>query len=539
MSTKIGSYFWAMHTHVDRPPVTLGDVLAAPDLGLRLLVGPDDAAERMVDGAHTTEVLDPGRWLAPGWVMITTGLQLHRRPDRQRLLVRELAGEGITAVGYCVGVVTSKVPEALIDEARKLDYPVFTVPFNVPARDIITHVSRLLLASPPEDPFGREVAMQDYLINGFDDIVRSSLTPEVRILENLKSLLHTRVEFVNAGSRTALPGLPHIGNLAKTLTGLATQGTTELRLDGDEFLAVPSRLGGLFVGWLLVQLPDPREGGHQALSMAQAAARMIALCVVSRQHSTENQDALRQEILAGLLTLGPGSNGIRTENLAVVSQTRALPLLHTMGFQPGEPVRAVVAQPSSPCSRSYGHLHANLQVSGVPYLHLARDEEFFAVVQADSDTAAALADGFDGVMGVGGPVSSIADIDQSFDQAKFCLGRGTREAGAPVTGPGTQVVQFDTLPLSDWLCEQVSVPGKSAKVEALVEPLRRQPLVLRALIEYLRHDQDIPAAARALHLHPNSLRYRLNKVEAIFGAPLRRPSTIASLFAALTAARIW
>ena len=52
---------------------------------------------------------------------------------------------------------------------------------------------------------------------------------------------------------------------------------------------------------------------------------------------------------------------------------------------------------------------------------------------------------------------------------------------------------------------------------------------------YFDHDLDVPAAAAELHLHPNSLRYRLTRIEEVLGRSLKRPATIAELHIALLA----
>ncbi|MER6760104.1 MULTISPECIES: helix-turn-helix domain-containing protein [Amycolatopsis] len=49
------------------------------------------------------------------------------------------------------------------------------------------------------------------------------------------------------------------------------------------------------------------------------------------------------------------------------------------------------------------------------------------------------------------------------------------------------------------------------------------------MVAYL-FQETIVAAARALHLHPNSLRYRLDRLVTLLGAPIRRLSTLASLY---------
>ena len=45
----------------------------------------------------------------------------------------------------------------------------------------------------------------------------------------------------------------------------------------------------------------------------------------------------------------------------------------------------------------------------------------------------------------------------------------------------------------------------------------------------------INATAEAMHVHPNTLRYRLGRVEKLLGRSLRQPATIAELTLALHA----
>jgi len=60
------------------------------------------------------------------------------------------------------------------------------------------------------------------------------------------------------------------------------------------------------------------------------------------------------------------------------------------------------------------------------------------------------------------------------------------------------------------------------------------PAVRAALVEYFARDQDVNAAAAALHVHPNTLRYRLGRVETLLGRSLKAPATIAELTLALS-----
>ena len=65
--------------------------------------------------------------------------------------------------------------------------------------------------------------------------------------------------------------------------------------------------------------------------------------------------------------------------------------------------------------------------------------------------------------------------------------------------------------------------------------LRANPPLHEALAAYFEHDLDIGATAEALHMHRNSLRYRLARFEHLLGRSLKQPATIAAVHIALVA----
>src|SRR3954468_24204419 len=102
--------------------------------------GGPEAARREVRGAHAVEVDAPARWLGPDWVMLTTGVRLQRNPSAQRELVPQLEAEGVTALGFGVGLGFDQVPAALVDVAREHGFPVFAGPYETRFREIIPFV---------------------------------------------------------------------------------------------------------------------------------------------------------------------------------------------------------------------------------------------------------------------------------------------------------------------------------------------------------------------------------------------------------------
>ncbi|HVW33043.1 MAG TPA: helix-turn-helix domain-containing protein, partial [Acidimicrobiia bacterium] len=102
------------------------------------------------------------------------------------------------------------------------------------------------------------------------------------------------------------------------------------------------------------------------------------------------------------------------------------------------------------------------------------------------------------------------------------------------SAPG-RVLRFEDFELVDALLAGADRAELRARVDVLLDPLREHPLLLETLAAYLATDQNVNAAAETLHVHPNSLRYRLGRVEELLGRSLRSPATLAALYVALRA----
>jgi PucR family transcriptional regulator, purine catabolism regulatory protein len=100
--------------------------------------------------------------------------------------------------------------------------------------------------------------------------------------------------------------------------------------------------------------------------------------------------------------------------------------------------------------------------------------------------------------------------------------------------PG-RVLRFEDFELIDALLSAADPAELRARVDLVLDPLRGHPQLLETLVAYLSADQNVNAAAEALHVHPNSLRYRLGRVEELLGRTLRSPATLADLYLALRA----
>jgi len=124
--------------------------------------------------------------------------------------------------------------------------------------------------------------------------------------------------------------------------------------------------------------------------------------------------------------------------------------------------------------------------------------------------------------GIGGPFTGVAGFAGAYHQARRAL-RHT-SAGRPVLeGPG-DLLLFDEL--------TAGRDDAAELVPAATRAVLSDPPLRAALDAFLTADLNVATAAKALYLHPNSLRYRLWRITKGTGRDLRKVSDLLELIAA-------
>jgi PucR C-terminal helix-turn-helix domain/GGDEF-like domain len=128
--------------------------------------------------------------------------------------------------------------------------------------------------------------------------------------------------------------------------------------------------------------------------------------------------------------------------------------------------------------------------------------------------------------GIGTPFTGIARLRDSYHAARRALRH---------TAPERPILQApDDLHLFDDL-----TASRSDDTDQLIAPALREaladPQVLHTLQAWIDHDLNVAATARALCLHPNSVRYRLRRITQLTGY---NPHHLADLIELHTAARL-
>jgi hypothetical protein len=127
--------------------------------------------------------------------------------------------------------------------------------------------------------------------------------------------------------------------------------------------------------------------------------------------------------------------------------------------------------------------------------------------------------------GVGGPFTGISGFADAYHQARRAL-RHTSARRPVVEGPG-DLLLFDELTAArDDAAELIPAATRAALSD---------PALRAALDAFVAADLHVATAAKALFLHPNSLRYRLKRITRYTG---RDPRKVTELLELVAAARI-
>jgi PucR C-terminal helix-turn-helix domain len=164
--------------------------------------------------------------------------------------------------------------------------------------------------------------------------------------------------------------------------------------------------------------------------------------------------------------------------------------------------------------------------------------------------------------GLGGTALLPVGSPPDWDDLRELIARTARSADVPVTAAAsvaepagvpaavtqnTEIVELVSRTgrapglyrLADVLLDyQLSRPGEALTALAcLLRPLEAKPELLQTLETYLREDLDRRRTALALHVHPNTVDYRLRRITQLVGLSPNRAADLPRINAALIARR--
>lgn len=497
--------------------IRVEDLLRSPALQLRLIAGAGGTSRR-VAWAHVSELEDPTPWLFGSEMIMTTGIALDRRAARQRAYLERLDDAGVACLALSEGLFVPPLTDRFLSAADERGFAVVEVPIPVPFMAISQEV-----AAAVQVDTGQRLNAQLQVFGAVQWLAAGNLST-AEIFARLERLSGYSLYACTRQRGPLLDGVPvPPPSCADLVPSTLTSPPT---VPGGYVLPVSGPQGT--AGYILaLEAPDAAPAG---VSVVQHIATVAALQLSMLAHERE---MLRRE---GAETLAEMLQGVLDPAVAVKR-------LAVHGFPArGGLVLAIVR--SARGGSGDADVADTLAGGGFPLLILRQQDEMYVLVSDDEAATNALA-GIAGGSGGSSPRAStvgvIAGMSRPFPvgaplgvarrEAQWAVARAT-EAGRPVVTYGDdRTERWLTVESADLRALAREVLGAVADYDEA-----HGGDVLPTVRTWLEHDRHTERAARALHIHPNTLLYRVRRFEQISGRSLASTEGLAEVWLALRAA---
>lgn len=499
----------------------LYEALALPDLARIRVVAGQRGLDREVRWVHVVDIPDVRSWVRPGHLLLTTGYAWPRNDDEQRTLITQLYQHGLAGIGMAIPQFFEQLPLAATEQAEALGFPLLEIPWEIPFATITEVISRALLAEQTS-------------ILKRSEVIHRSLTRAALELDSLEGILHRiavtlgyTCHFLDANGHPVasqhqhnevgaeLPDVSLVSE-ARQLVGKA-DCPLQVSAEGRSWLIGPVRLRQRLQGFLVLV----NEGGTPFtdldLRAVEHAATVVAL-FLSYQHRIDLVQARLRYGLVNSLIEGrydPTAAREKARHLAFDTEGtyKVCIFLLCKETVPLDGEDAFMRR-----ERVASEIHGYLTRNGWPALLTVSLNRVVAVLPAEADPreVAALFDPDDIAVGVSGPCVGMEAIPRAFRQAEqalawngfkgFCL---YSETMVPRILAGDAAARLVFL-------EQMLGPLMNA---------RGSERLLSTLRAFARSGFSHKETARAMHVHPNTLRYRLRRLESCLGLDFSDPET--------------
>ncbi|WP_207008346.1 PucR family transcriptional regulator [Nocardioides aromaticivorans] len=505
----------------------LAELLETPGLGLRVLHAPPGSLERPVGRTITIDLLEPGRFLTGG-ELVLTGLVWRRGPEDSETFVASIASRGAASL-LAGAALLGGIPDDLVEACRRHDLALVEVPVDVPFADITEHVAAAGAAGASARLSASLVRQRQLL----------SAIASGRSLDELAARVSAEVghacRVLTASGRHVVPGpgeleaatvdaLTRCFLTADLLPAVAESAGTTYSL-----LSVGSGLADRLTGWALVVEGDHRTWPQDDLD---AIHELGAIAALDRSRRDEGLRVLRP---LAAETLAQVEAGATPAELA----TR----LRQTGLHPDRPLVLAVAELAGGGSAEVAAAVLEDVALGVgaSVVATARDGSVVAFLPAGPGlteqlrrSLTRLAPGLHrGSLSVGlSGESGLEALAGALEEARFAH-RVARSGGGAVALVGSEEVTSHVLLLATVPDDVRRTYAQRVLGQVLDHDQRGGGELVATLAEFLACSGSWTRTAESLHLHVNTVRYRIARVEELTGRDLSTLEDRVDVFLAL------
>ncbi|MDH6194119.1 purine catabolism regulator [Mycobacterium frederiksbergense] len=493
-------------------PMTVGDLFERPHLRLRVHAG-QAGLSRQVLWTHVSDLPEPWRWVSRGELLMTNGLSFPKSAKDQAELVHRLLEAGVPGLVIGEQMYCPPLTRTFERVSNELQFPVLWVGYPLPFSLITRAVAEATLVDQSQRLM-RTVRIYDLIrrqaARGLDraDLLRalsrelgcelyvctrSTGDPWFPDTAKLEDPIRDAVAKLSGGSK----------NVASGAFGLPSDDSKSAMLTD-----IPRHPGAA-----LVTISDVNTPADSV--QTQHAATVVSLELTQTELGLEHQRAYGAGIMTRML------EG-RIDGATMRDQLTEFGL---------EEDNAVVISASAADRAELRNVHVWFWRFGIPCIGSLDANTFHALVPDEPAVEHALrqALGPDGRVGFSGPLHRVARFSDASREANWALSSAVR-LNTSVSKYGTEVAWVGLSNAED----------AQALVDRLLRPLEdydasTNSSLVETLECFLENRRSWTQVAEAMHLHRQTVAYRIRRIEEIGGCSLADTATISQYWLALNA----
>lgn len=496
--------------------ITVRELLDVPYLRLNIYAG-ESGMWREIRWAQVSELPDPSDWLEFGGLVMTTGLGLPKDSAGQERYVEKLAQDGLS--GLLIGerpgerVNAPDFTDSLVSAANAHSLPILTMPYELPFGGVAHTVA--------EANHGQEHARLVQALRVYDTVrLMIGTLSGPRLVDRLGDVAGCDLYILNSVTVCPLfadtpePPSALMSELAKALSNESAIRPAVIRLYSDSHPAVAMAVPASRPTTLLAAA---RAEDSLDLFLLRHIAAIVALEVERDKAERERRRRLGAELLSDLI-----DNRIEGDTAAW--------LLADWGM--AEEPRVLAASSSGEVGK-HSELHLRLEERGIKHLMRRRSEALVILLPATEQAVRILSEEIGSAIGLSDPLGRLTRTADALRESLWAL------YGAQATG--RRMVRYGKDTASPFLPRTVS--ESHAIVRHILGPIldydeKNGGQLVESLRTYLRQNRSLKGTSEALHIHKQTVIYRMHRVEEITGRRLDRMEDIVDFWLALRSMEI-
>ena len=507
----------------------LREILATPVLANSHVLAGGAGLDRLVERLNIMEVPDIVPWVKPHEFLLTTAYPLREHPEDLTTLVADLDDAGLAGLGIKLGRYIDTLPAAMLEVADQRHFPVVQLPNDVSFDEVFNEVLTALLNQQ-----ARQLARSERIHHAFLKLVLDGQgLPAIAVqlaelVDGPAAILSADAEILASARTEHVDGWPSRTGTDHPRARLRDSGHT-LEVAGAEIAcrSVPISAGPRLYGHV-VALAGDRPPADDRLAMENAAT-VAALAITKKMEVFAVEEKYQSDLMHDLLTgrVRDTADALRRAESFGWGLDQRLIVLVVQFDEPAAPVVPddVLRRPPllTTVSRHITERDPAAAVARFSDELVVLTEAFEGATARDDAKAfarritqhASAASGVSVSGGLSRPVTALADVPVAYEQATSAVRIGRQVDGNGVVAHFDDLGVYRVLSLIDDVDElrrfATETLGELAADTSQAADLRHTLEVL------LETNVNVAEAARRLHFHYNTLRYRIEKLEQLVG----------------------